>query len=159
MLQSVHGVILRTVDYGESSVIFEAYTKDLGMMSFIVSGVRKKKAAISPALIKPGTIFDATAYIKPNKDLHRVKELTNGYTYVSIPFDFIRGSVALFCVEVFSLKKQVISVFERSLKSTGISISKININNANNANGQRSKNNKSQDLNKKGTIPWKQNAS
>lgn len=101
MIQTIHGVILRKVDYGESSVIFEAYTKEHGLTSYIVSGVRKKKAIISPALIKPGIIFEATCYFKANKDLHRIKELTNGYSYISIPFDFIKGSVSLFCIEVF----------------------------------------------------------
>jgi hypothetical protein len=37
------GIVLKTTDYGESSVIVQVFTEKLGLQSYIINGVKKAK--------------------------------------------------------------------------------------------------------------------
>ena len=100
MLKTVQGIILRTVKYSESSVICEIYTKELGLRSYIMSGVRQSKAKIAYGLVRPMSWVEMVVYQRDDKELNRVKELKPGFVYKNIPFDLIRGSLGLFMTEV-----------------------------------------------------------
>ncbi len=100
MLQTTEGIILRTVNYSETSIIFDVYTHDFGLRTYIINGVRKKNARVSPALIRPMSLVEMVVYHQEDKDINRIKEIKASYLYQQIPFDVIRGTVALFMTEV-----------------------------------------------------------
>ena len=100
MLTKVKGIIIRSVKYGESSLIFDAYTEEYGLCSFIVGGVRKKKAASPPALFQLMSWVEMVVYFKNQQHLNRVKETQSFYHYRSIPFDIKKRSIGLFMVEI-----------------------------------------------------------
>lgn len=94
------GIILRNLKYGETSLIVDIFTEEKGLASFIISGVRKKKAKVNASLMQLMTLVDMVAYHRDDKDLHRIKEIKPAYIYTKIPFDFIRGSIGLFMTEL-----------------------------------------------------------
>lgn len=100
MLEKTRGLVLRTVKYGESSLICDIYTEQLGMQTYIVNSVRKAKARISAGLLQLGSLLDLVVYHRPNKEINRIKELQVAQHYQRIPFDFRYGTVALFMAEV-----------------------------------------------------------
>ena len=108
MLQKTEGVILSKLKYSESSFITKVYTRDFGLQSYIISGVRAKRAKHKANLLQPLSLVELVAYQKENRDLHRIKELRSINPFVSIPYDPIKVSVALFIAEVIqhSLKEQ-----------------------------------------------------
>jgi DNA repair protein RecO (recombination protein O) len=100
MLVKTKGIIIRSVKYGESSLIFDAYTEEYGLCSFIVGGVRKKKASSPPSLFQLMSWVDMVVYFKNQQHLNRVKETRPLFHYRNIPFDIKKRSLGLFMVEI-----------------------------------------------------------
>ena len=108
MLQTVQGVVLRALKYSESSIIFDLYTRQMGLQSFIVSGVRKAKSKMPAGFFQVTSMLEVVAYVKQNDSLSRVKEARPAHHYQKIPFDTMRRSIALFMAEILqkSLRDQ-----------------------------------------------------
>lgn len=102
MTHKTKGIVLRTVKYGETSVILSIYTELFGLQSYIVNGVRTlaKNGATKANLFQPAAILDLIVYNNELKNLQRIKEFKWGYLYKNIFFDVIKNSVALFMVEL-----------------------------------------------------------
>ncbi|MCP4443656.1 MAG: DNA repair protein RecO [Aureispira sp.] len=100
MLKTVQGIVVRSVKYSETSVICDVYTKELGMRTYIASGVRKQKSRISPNLVRPMALIEAVVYHQDNKDINRLKEVKPLYIYQQVPFEVKRGAIGLFITEV-----------------------------------------------------------
>lgn len=96
------GIILKTVKYGETSLIVTAYTELFGIQSYLVNGVRTftKKGPGRANLFQPPAILDLLAYHNELKHLQRLKEFRWGYLYQQIFFSVLPNTVALFMVEL-----------------------------------------------------------
>ena len=100
MLKSVEGIVVRSVKYGETSLILDLLTPEDGISSFIVSSIRKKGKRGKSSLTQILNIVKVEAYVKDNGKLSRIKEISLSYVYKSIPFDVVKSSVATFIVEI-----------------------------------------------------------
>lgn len=102
MLTVTKGIVLRTVKYGETSVIVSIFTEIYGAQSYIVNGVRSnsKSAQGKSALYQPGSILELTVYHNDGKNLQRIREARWSYLYQNIFFDVRKNAVALFFVEL-----------------------------------------------------------
>ena len=80
------GIIFRSIKYSETSIIADIFTEEKGLRSFIISGVRTKKAKVSASIMQVMTLVDLVAYFRENKDLHRIKEIKVEHVYTSLPF-------------------------------------------------------------------------
>ena len=100
MYSQTKGIVLSSIKYSESSIICKVYTAKLGLQSYIVNGVRKKKGG--GGYYQPLNILDLTVYHKNNKQLQRIKEVKIPAAYSSIPFHVFKSSVVLFLAEVLS---------------------------------------------------------
>jgi DNA repair protein RecO (recombination protein O) len=109
MLLTLQGIILRTVKYSESSIICDIYSREYGLRSYIVSGVRQQKSRVSPALIKSMNWVEMVVYHREDKEINRVKEIKSAFIYKKIPFDIIRASIGIFMTELAqkSIKESV----------------------------------------------------
>ncbi len=107
MSQALHktkGIVLRTVKYGETSVIVTIFTELFGVQSYLVNGVRTsaKKGGSKANLFQPSAILDLVVYHKELKQLNRIKEFRWGYLYDHILSDVRKNAVALFMVELLT---------------------------------------------------------
>lgn len=102
MTHKTKGIVLRTVKYGETSVIATVYTELFGVQSYIVKGVRQstKKSAGKGLSFQPAAILDMVVYHNEFKNLNFIKEYQWGYLYQHVLFDVIKNTVALYVVEV-----------------------------------------------------------
>ena len=100
MLIKTRGIVLRTKKYSETSVITDIYTEAKGLRSYIISGVRSKRAKVGAALLQIMSLVDIVAYHRDDKDLTRLKEIKPLYVYKTIPFDFRRSAVGMLMTEV-----------------------------------------------------------
>ena len=100
MLQKTPGVVLRTVNYSETSIICDVYTFEWGLCTFIANGVRKKKPNFSPAILRVMSMLDLVVYYNEAKQMHRIKEAKAAYIYQQLPYDIKRGTVGLFITEI-----------------------------------------------------------
>lgn len=93
------GIVFRTTKYSESSLILDVFTREKGLRSFIVSGVRSTKAKNKASLYQHLNIIDMVAYDKDDK-LARIKECQLSHYYQHLAFDVVKSSVGLFILEV-----------------------------------------------------------
>ena len=98
------GIVLRTVKYGETSVIVTIFTELFGVQSYLVNGVRvsTKKGTGKANLFQPTAILDLIVYHNELKQLQRIKEFKWGYLYRHILSDVRKNAVALFMVELLT---------------------------------------------------------
>jgi len=100
MLVKTKGIIFKSVRYRETSLILEIYTRELGLRSYIISGVRKPRASTGAALLQLMSIVDLVVYDKENKDLNRIREVKHGLIYRRLYFEIQRSSIGLFMLEM-----------------------------------------------------------
>lgn len=102
VLHTTKAVILRTVKYGETSLIVSAYTELYGLQSYIVQGVRtsSKKGAGKANYFQSGSMLELIVYHHDLKNLQRIKEFKWSYLYEQVFADVIKNSVLLYMVEL-----------------------------------------------------------
>jgi len=101
MVHDTKGIILRTVKYGETSLICTVFTELLGLQSYMVKGVRTVKARSRKAnALFPGSVLDMVVYEQPNKNLQLIKEYQPSFIYQTVQEDVVKNGVALFALEV-----------------------------------------------------------
>jgi DNA repair protein RecO (recombination protein O) len=102
MIHKTKGIVLRTVKYGETSVIVTILTELFGLQSYLVNGVRtvSGKGATKAGMFQPAAILDLVIYYQETKNLNRLKEYNWNYLYQYIFSDVVANSVALFMIEL-----------------------------------------------------------
>lgn len=101
MMHTTKGIVLKTVKYGETSLICTVFTELLGMQSYIVKGVRSAKAKGRKAnILFAGSVLDLIVYEQANKNLQNIKEYQPHLIYQSIQEDVVKNGVVLFAMEV-----------------------------------------------------------
>jgi|WetSurMetagenome_2_1015567.scaffolds.fasta_scaffold129242_2 DNA repair protein RecO (recombination protein O) len=100
MLIKTRAIVLHHIKYGETSLIVTMYTEKQGRLSSMVNGVRSSKSRLPMTFFQPLTLLETELYFKPNRELHRLKELSCPFHYVSIPFTIAKSTMALFLAEI-----------------------------------------------------------
>lgn len=100
MVTKLNGLVIRCIKYGETSLIFDMYTEQHGLASFIVNGARKARSRLPASLFQLTNWIEVVVYFKSPRTLNRVKEAELILHYTCIPFDLPKSSVALFMTEV-----------------------------------------------------------
>ena len=96
------GIVLKTVKYGETSIIAGIYTELFGLQSYLINGVRmtSKKGSGRANLFQPAAMLDMVVCHNDLKNLQRIKEFRWGHLYDHIFFTIFKNSVALFMIEL-----------------------------------------------------------
>jgi DNA repair protein RecO (recombination protein O) len=104
MIDKTKGIVLRTVKYGETSLIVTIFTELFGLQSYLVNGVRAatKKGTPKATFFQPAAILDLVAYRNEFKNLQRLKEFRWAFLYQHILSDVKKNAVALFMVELLT---------------------------------------------------------
>ena len=102
MIYQTRAIVLRTVKYGESSLIVDMYTEQKGHQTFIINSVRKAKSITPPSYLQLLTLVELVAYHQDHKKINRIKEIRLDHPYQSIPFDMRKSSVITCLAEITS---------------------------------------------------------
>jgi len=101
MLHTTKGIVLRTIKYGDTSVVVAIYTELFGVQSYIVNGVRTEKKSASKANIyQPTTLLDLIVYHTPNKNLQRIKEARVNHIYTTLQSHIVKNTIAVYLSEL-----------------------------------------------------------
>ncbi|MDG1914470.1 MAG: DNA repair protein RecO [Crocinitomix sp.] len=94
------GIVLRKVDYSETSIILSVLSPNDGVKSFIYKGAKRKK--------KKGNLITSLAqisieyYQRNDSDLAKISNVEPTIIYKSIPFDPYKSSIVFFMNEVLN---------------------------------------------------------
>jgi DNA repair protein RecO (recombination protein O) len=109
MVHTTKGIVLRTVRYGDTSIITTVYTELFGIQSYIVKGVRQstKRSAGKAGFFQPAAMLEMEVYHNELKQLQFIKEYQWSYLYEHVLFDVVKNTVAIYVVELLqhSLKQ------------------------------------------------------
>ena len=72
MLEKTRGIYLHHINYSETSIIARIYTEKFGIQSYLIQGVRKRKASFSKSLFQSLFLLDMEVYYRPGRDLQRL---------------------------------------------------------------------------------------
>lgn len=100
MVQKTRGIVVSFIKYGDTSVIVKIFTREMGLRSYIVNGVRSSSRSNKMAFYQPLTLLELVVYEKEGKNLQRISEVKLLRPHQRIPFDFVRSAVAMFMAEV-----------------------------------------------------------
>jgi DNA repair protein RecO (recombination protein O) len=96
MTHKTRALVLRTVRYGETSVIVTAFTELFGVQAYLINGVRTAKQGGKLSYYQPGALLDLVVYHAPQKNLQRIRD---GQWSILLPDLF--GHVIKNCVVLF----------------------------------------------------------
>ena len=100
MIHQTKGIVLRTIKYGETSVVVNIFTELFGIQSYLVNGVRTAGKTLKANLFQPTSILEMEVYHNELKNLQRIKEFKWSYLYKNILSDVTKNSVALYMSEL-----------------------------------------------------------
>lgn len=91
-----HGILLKKINYSETSLILSFYTLEKGYQTYLFQGGKKKKGNI----LQPLTIVEIDAYQRPDSDLGKISAISPEFIPESIPYDPFKSGIAFFIAEI-----------------------------------------------------------
>ena len=103
MQETLRGIVLRTVRYGDTSLIVDLFTESHGRMSFMASTLRAKRSVRSVSFWQPLSMVEFSVELLPNGGkLPRPSDVRTYYNYIDLPVSPIKSTLALFLAEFLS---------------------------------------------------------
>ncbi|MCZ2222969.1 MAG: DNA repair protein RecO [Chitinophagales bacterium] len=101
-IHNTKGIVIRTVKYGETSIIATVYTELFGIQSYMVKGVRafSKKIPFKASHFQPAAILEMQVYHNTLKNIQFIKSYNWSFLYSNIFTDVIRNAVAIYIIEI-----------------------------------------------------------
>jgi DNA repair protein RecO (recombination protein O) len=101
MLVSTEGIVLRQFPFSDTSLIVKIFTRDYGLLSFIIKGVKSKKNN-KANLYKPVTLLAISFYNKENQGLKQIKEAQLLFAPDAQNFGVFKSAISMFMVELIN---------------------------------------------------------
>lgn len=101
MIYKTRGIVLKTVKYGETSLVVSVFTELFGVQTYMVNGVRSsKKTGNKAAMYQPASLLDMEVYHYEQKNMQRIKECSWSYLQHEVLSDVVKNSIALYMMEL-----------------------------------------------------------
>lgn len=95
-------IVLQTIKYGDSQVIVDFFTEELGRMSSIVRIPKSSKGKMKRQLFQPLMILNLELDFRVKSNLQKLKEASICVPFVDIPFSPYKLSISMFLSEFVS---------------------------------------------------------
>lgn len=99
MIVQSPAIVLKSFPYGETSLIVRCFTREMGKLSFIAKGARRKKSNLIAA-IQPTSYLDLVFYYRSTRDLQTISKANFVETWNHLQDDLKRISYSLSVVEL-----------------------------------------------------------
>ena len=99
MLANSPAFILKTTNYSETSVIAKVYTREWGLQSIMVKGVRRAKSHNKQNLLQPLSYVDISMYRNEKRQIQFAKELKPFKQWRDTPFNYEKTAITFFINE------------------------------------------------------------
>jgi DNA repair protein RecO (recombination protein O) len=102
MLEKTKGIILNQIKYTDSGIVARLYTRNFGRQSFLIKGMRNKKAGKHNILFQPMFILDLVMNYKASREMQVLKEFSVSFAPYDIHSNIKKSCVAIFLGEVLT---------------------------------------------------------
>lgn len=113
MNKTIKGIVIRTVKYGDSSLIADLFTESHGRCSFMATVARAKRNVRTSTFWHPLSMVEFTADIRQGSSrLPRPQEVRSYYCYSNLTVSPVKSAIALFLAEFLSaaLREEKVNV-------------------------------------------------
>lgn len=76
MITSTPGLVLHTTPYAETSVVAKVFTRQMGVRSYIIKGVRSRSGRVKQNMLQPLTSLDMVVYDNHRSSLNYIREMS-----------------------------------------------------------------------------------
>ncbi|HNS17802.1 MAG TPA: DNA repair protein RecO [Bacteroidales bacterium] len=104
MPEMIHsrGVVFHHVSFGESSIVARIYTEKYGLQSYMIKGVRNKKARIPYSLFQPGMLLEMVVSKNEKHTLQHIREVRCEHLYETVLQDIRKTAVLIFMMDILN---------------------------------------------------------
>lgn len=96
-------IVLSKIKYGDHDVIVKCYTKNRGIVSYLLRGILKSKKSNSKiAYYQPLSILEIEENFRANQSLHYITDVKLGVPYKSMHTNILKASIVMFLSEVLT---------------------------------------------------------
>jgi len=108
MQVTTRSIILSSTKYGDTSLIVKAFTEQLGVLTLMARGVRKRHSSNPASLFQHLSLVEIVFRYREQRDIQHLIETRQIHPYSGIPFDQMKGSIILFINELLlkSIREQ-----------------------------------------------------
>lgn len=99
MMTKTKAIVLRTIKYGDASVVADLFTEELGRLSFMVRIPKSQKARVKKQFFQPLSVIEVDFDFRPRSGLQYLRDVRLSLPFASIPFDAVKLSLSLFLAE------------------------------------------------------------
>lgn len=99
-IYTTSAIILKTVKYGDSSLIVNTYTRDFGLMGLMVRGVYNNKKKSLPVLLQPMNVVEIVFTKNQKSNLNYLKEISSEKIFNTISANFYKCTILMFINEI-----------------------------------------------------------
>ena len=102
MVEKTSAIVLHQLKYTETGIVVQVYTRKFGRLSFLVKGMRNKKAGKHNVHFQPLSILDLVIYYKESRGMQILKEFSVSYLPLDIQSNVKKSCIAIFLGEVLT---------------------------------------------------------
>lgn len=101
MVTKTEAVVLRTIDYSESSQIVTLFTRKHGVIAVIAKGAKRPKSKFA-ALMVPGQVLEVVVYVKPTRSVQTLSEASPMLKLDQLRIDLEKMAIATTSLELIN---------------------------------------------------------
>lgn len=103
MLVKTNAIVLSKIKYGDHDVIVKCYTKNRGIVSYLLRAVlRSKKSNSKIAYYQPLSQLEIEENYRANQSLHYITDVRLSVPYHSMHTNILKGAIVMFLSEVLT---------------------------------------------------------
>ena len=103
MDDSIQGIVLQSILYGDTSLIVKVFTRNFGIRSYIVKGAFNRNSKNRAGLFQNLHLINYVESGKPNKgNLGYMKDVQLTSVYQSLPFVMNKGAILMYVSELLT---------------------------------------------------------
>ena len=103
MDDTIQGIVLQSIRYGDTSLIVKVFTRNFGLRSYMVKGAFNRNSKSRAALFQNLHLINYVEAGKPNKSsLGYLKDVQLSTVYQSIPFVMNKGAILMYVSELLT---------------------------------------------------------
>lgn len=99
MLVKTEAIVLHSIKFGESRLIVDMFTREVGRVSFAVPIPKTSKGRLKKQYFQPMTLLEITCDMRQSAQLQKLKDARLLAAYASIPFSPEKLAITLFTAE------------------------------------------------------------
>lgn len=100
MILKTEAIVLRTIPYSDKASIATLYTREYGLVAYMVYGLNSKKSSVRSSCFIPLSIIDITASHYPNRNIQQLKEAKVCHSLADIHCHPLKNALAMFIAEL-----------------------------------------------------------